>query len=955
MRLRLLLGCLLSIFTGLGFGQSLDRSLYQELQWRCIGPFRGGRTVGAAGVPSQPNTFYIGVNNGGVWKTTDFGQTWKPIFDDQPTGSIGTLAVAPSDPNTVYVCSGEGLQRPDLSVGDGIYRSRDAGKTWTHLGLKDGQQIGGIAIDPQNPLRLVVAVLGHPYGPNEERGVFLSNDGGDNWKKILYKDENTGAIAVAFDPQDSQTLYADLWAARQGPWENGGWEGDQSGLFKSIDGGATWNKCKTGLPERVGRIGFSISPKNPKRIYALVDADKGGLYRSEDAGQTWSLMDNESRIWGRGSDFAEVRVDPVDPDTVYIANTCSYKSVDGGKSFVAWKGAPGGDDYHTIWINPNDPHIICLASDQGATITVNGGDTWSSWYNQPTAQFYHVITDNQIPYWVYGGQQESGSVGISSRGNDGEITFRDWHPVGAEEYGYIAPDPLDPNTIFGGKLSKFDRITGQAQDVSPAARRGGDYRFLRTAPVVFSPVNPRVLYYAGDVVFKSLDRGQSWQVISPDLTREHPEIPTSVGVYTPQVPTNMKRRGVVYALGPSYKDANVLWAGTDDGYVHLSRDGGKTWSNITPPDLTSWSKVSIIDPGHFDTETAYIAVNRFRLDDLRPHIYRTHNSGKDWTEIVGGLPADAPVNTVREDSERHGLLYCGTERAAFFSVDDGDHWNPLRQNMPATSVRDLVVHENDLVVGTHGRSFWIMDDIGALRELHADQASMLFKPAKTYRFRRDTNSDTPLPPEESAGKNPPDGAILDYYVSPSDSGPVSLDILDETNHLVRRYSSDDQLQVVDPKKLQVPTYWIRPAQQLSAAPGMHRFIWNMYYQPLPAAPGFPISAVYMDTPTDPSSPLAVPGHYKVRLTVGSKTFEQPLLLLADPRIKDSKALQEEFNLAFACYQQAQALSASKNPADQRRMQAFMGLMRDVDGADAPPTATMRGQYGALTHPEHQQP
>ncbi|MBV8858263.1 MAG: glycoside hydrolase, partial [Acidobacteria bacterium] len=704
---------LLIIFAALSAAaQQFDERLYQSLRWRMIGPFRGGRTVGATGVPSRPNVFYIGVNNGGVWKTDDAGRTWNPIFDEQPTGSVGALAVAPSRPDTIYVGTGEGLQRPDLSVGDGLYRSNDGGRTWSHLGLRDGQQIGSIIVDPRDPERLLVAVLGHPYGPNEERGVYRSTDGGRTFEKVLYKDENTGAIALAFDPSNARNVYAVLWAARQGPWENGAWQGPGSGLFKSADGGTTWRQLTKGLPtfeQGLGRIGIAIAPSDPKRMYANVDAPQlGGIYRSDDAGESWTRTNDEVRVWGRGSDFAEVKVDPRDPDVVYSANTSSYKSADGGKTFHAWKGAPGGDDYHTIWINPENPQIVLLATDQGATITVNGGRTWSSWYNQPTAQFYHVSTDDQFPYWVYGGQQESGSVGTTSRGDNGAITFRDWRTVGAEEYGYVAADPLNPNIIYGGKLSRFDKTTGQVVNIAPEPVRAGKYRFLRTAPVLFSPVDPHVLYYAGNVLFKTTNGGNSWDVISPDLTRETYDVPESIGVYRKPDMATMPRRGVIYTVAPSHKDVNTIWAGTDDGLIHITRDGGKTWKNITPPQLTSWSKVSIIDAGHFDDQTAYAAVNRFRLDDLRPHVYRTHDGGKTWTEIVKGLPDD-PVNAVREDPVRRGLLFAGTERAVYVSFNDGDEWQPLRLNMPATSIRDLVVHRDDIVVGTHGRSFWILD------------------------------------------------------------------------------------------------------------------------------------------------------------------------------------------------------------------------------------------------------
>src|SRR5438034_177997 len=589
----------------------IDPSYFNSMQWRCIGPHRGGRTVGAVGVAQQPNVFYIGVNNGGVWKTTDYGRTWIPIFDDQPTGSIGDVAVAPSNPDVVYVGTGEGIQRPDLSVGDGIYKSTDAGKTWTHLGLTDAQQIGGLAIDPTNENRVFVAALGHPYGPNTERGVYRTLDGGKTWEKVLYKDENTGAVQVTIDPKNTNIVYADLWAGRQGPWENGAWNGPESGLFKSTDGGTTWKKLTNGLPtaqQGLGRIGFAIAPTNSNRVYATVESPRfGGIYRSDDAGESWKLLTNDNRYFGRSSDFAELKVDPTNADIVFSANVVTWKSVDGGLAWNAFRGAPGGDDYHRIWINPNNHDILLIVSEQGALITVNGGETFSSWYNQPTAQFYHVSTDNAFPYNVYGGQQESGSVGIASRSNDGEITFHEWHPVAVEEYGYVAPDPLDPNIIYGGKISKYDKRTGQVQNISPEVVRNGKYRFLRTAPVLFSPIDPRTLYCAGNVLFKTRNGGNSWQVISPDLSRESWDIPQSVGIYNTNDLKNMPRRGVIYTVAPSPKDINTIWVGTDDGLIHVTKDGGKTWKNVTPAAVTSWSKVSLMEASHFDVSTAYAA------------------------------------------------------------------------------------------------------------------------------------------------------------------------------------------------------------------------------------------------------------------------------------------------------------------------------------------------------------
>ena len=866
--------------------QPIPTSNYDCLQWRCIGPFRGGRTVGVDGIADQPNTFLIGVNNGGVWKTNDAGRTWTPIFDDQPTGSVGCVAIAPSNPNVIYVGSGEGLQRPDLSVGDGVYRSTDGGKTWVNTGLSEGLQISALSIHPNNPDDVLVAVLGHPYGPNEQRGVYHTLDGGKNWDKVLGPDVNTGAVALSRDAKNPNVIYADLWSARQGPWENGQWEGATSGLWKTEDNGAHWKPLKKGLPAEVGRIGISVSPSDPNRAYALVDAEKGGLYRSDDAGESWRLMEDQPRTWGRGSDFAEVRVDPTNPDVVYIANTSVYKSSDGGAHFLCIKGAPGGDDYHTIWINPKHPDHLLIASDQGATISVNGGETWSSWYNQPTAQMYHVSTDNQFPYWVYGGQQESGSVGIASRGVDGQITFRDWHPVGAEEYAYVCADPKDPNIIYASKGSRYDKRTGEIQDIRPEQTRKGGFRFLRTMPMLFSPIDSDMLFLASNQLFLTKNGGQSWDIISPDLSREKWDIPASVGIFHLRELDKMKRRGVIYAVAPSYVDVKTIWAGTDDGYVWVTQDGGRTWNDVTPPEVTSWSKVSQIDGSHWDAGTAFISVNRLRCDDLKPYIYATHDFGKTWTKIVNGLPENAPINTVREDPKKKRLLYAGSERQVWFSVDEGANWNPLRLNMPATSIRDLVVHEDDLVIATHGRSFWILDSITALRDLSAGQTG-LHTPTLGYEVEWNRNSDTPLPPEEPAGKNPPDGVPLDYYLASAPAGPVSLQIMDSAGKVLRAFRSEDKLEVIDEKDLTVDYRWLRLPHALSAAPGAHRFIWDLRLAPPAGKKNLDIAAIWKDTAPSPQGEWVKPGVYTVRLMVDGVRYDKSLTVKADPRLSST--------------------------------------------------------------------
>jgi photosystem II stability/assembly factor-like uncharacterized protein len=954
--------------------ESYDPALFREMRWRTIGPHRGGRTKAAAGIPDRPAVFYVGAVNGGVWKTDDYGRTWRPIFDDQPTGSVGAIAVAPSSPDVIYVGSGEGLQRPDLSTGDGIYKSTDGGATWRHLGLRQGRQIPQIAVDPRDPDRLFVAVLGSPYGAGPERGIFRSTDGGETFRKVLYRDEDTGAVDVVLDPKDPRTLYAVLWESRQAPWENGVFTGPGSGLYKSTDGGDTWKPLTKGLPtfadDGLGRIGITVAPSDPRRLFATVEAKRNrGLYRSDDAGESWTRVNADPRVTERGSDFAEVKVHPADPDTVFTASVVTWKSTDGGKTFTALRGAPGGDDYHRIWINPLHPEVMLIASDQGAIVTVNGGQSWSSWYNQPTAQLYHVSTDNAFPYRVCGGQQESGSVCIASRSDDGEITFRDWHPVAVEEYGYVAPDPLDPDVVYGGRLTRYDRRTGQAQNVTPRALRSASFRVLRTAPVLFSPTDPRTLYFASNTLWKTSDGGQAWAEISPDLTRATWAAPASVGKYRGTEAAQATRRGVIYTVAPSPVDGQRIWAGTDDGLVHLTTDGGRTWTDVTPAPLRDrpWSKVSLIEASHFDAGTAYAAINTFRLDDLRPHVYRTRDGGASWSEITAGIPDGGIVNAVREDPVRRGLLFAGTEQAVYVSFDDGESWRSLRLNMPATSIRDLVIKDDDLVVGTHGRGFWILDDITPLRQVAPatlQEAAFLFAPPEAWRFRGNKNTDTPLPPDEPAGENPPDGAVVHYFLKAPADGPVSLEIVDGGGAVVRRYRSDDPPEPpVEGRN--IPDYWIRPPLPLSAAAGLHRFVWDLRYPP-PAVleRTYPIAAVYRNTPAEPRGPWALPGAYTVRLTVGARTLTRPLRLKIDPRVKatpdDLRAqLDRAQEIVRDLARSADALRQAKErartadaaparaPAEQetklselnRRLAAVYEIVQEVDAA--PTAAALR--------------
>jgi photosystem II stability/assembly factor-like uncharacterized protein len=943
--------------------QQIDTQILTEMKWRNVGPFRGGRTHAISGVASQPNVFYMAAVNGGVWKTTDSGRTWNPIFDHEPTGSVGAIAVAPSNPNIVYVGSGEGLHRPDLSVGDGIYKSTDAGATWTHLGLREGQQVSAMAVDPRDPNRLFVAVAGHPYGPNPERGIYRSTDGGQSFQKVLYKDENVGGSDVRIDPSNPEIVYATLWEAREGPWENGNWNGTNGGIFKSADGGTTWHQLAGGLPGEIAKANLAISGSDSRQLFAVIAKKNNSVefYHSADAGETWSTVTSDPRpqvdIGGPGGDLPTPGIDPKNPEIIYVTSIVTWKSTDGGKTWAGFRGAPGGDDYQNIWINPNDPKTILLGSDQGAIVTVNGGESWSSWYNQPTAQLYHVNADNAFPYRLCSGQQESGSVCIASRGNDGEITFRDWHPVAAEEYGYVVPDPLDPDVVYGGKLTRYDRRTTQGQNIMPVPLRNPAFRVIRTEPIVFSPLDPHLMYFAANTLWATSDGGKSWKQVSPDLTRKSFEVPATVGIFRSEPSAQPRQRGVIYALAPSPLDINRIWAGTDDGLVWLTTDGGKNWNNITPPQLSAWQKVSVLEASHSDPETAYAAINTIRLDDLRPHIYRTRDGGKTWTEIVNGIPDDENVNSVREDPKRKGLLFAGTERTVYVSFDDGDHWQSLRLNMPATSIRDLLVKGDDLAVGTHGRGFWILDDITPLRQLDdkilADNA-YLFTPDLAYRVRWNTNTDTPLPPDVPAGQNPPDGAILNYYLKSSFSSPVALDIMDSSGKTVRRFSSADPLPPPDPE-LNIPSYWLRPPEHLSSAAGFHRFVWDMHYAPVPGIrPEYPIAAVYKNTVPVPTSPWIMPGSYTVVLTADGKKYSQPLVVEMDPRVKTASAgLQQQFDLSNQLYEDLRQLQAValKMPAIRTQLKA---MREKASGAQAAKLDEISKQLDALIGTEEEE-
>ena len=838
-----------------------------DLHWRLIGPFRAGRVLAVSGVPGQPEHFYFGSVNGGVWETNDAGRTWQPIFDSQPIGSIGALAVSG---NVIYVGTGEADMRSDISQGNGMYKSTDGGKTWSHIGLDDSQQIGRVIIDPANPDVVYVAALGHPYAANEQRGVFRSRDGGKTWTRLL-GDSNLGAIDLAFEPGNARVIYAAMWATRRTPWSvYPPSTGPGSGLFKSTDGGDHWTQL-TGLPKNPGRIGVAVAPSNPRRVYAIVDATEGGMYRSDDAGTTWIRAGADERVWSRGWYFGGITVEPKNADVVYSCNVNVYRSTDAGKTWAPIKGAPGGDDYHSLWIDPDNPQRRILGVDQGTVISTNGGETWSSWYNQPTGQFYHVITDNRFPYFVYGAQQDSGAAGVPSRTNtiDG-ITIAQFREITAGgESDNVAPDPKDPDILFGGRVSKLDLRTGQTRDVDPTLAHLELDRRTWTLPLVFSPRDPHVLYFSNQRLYRTDDNGEHWTVISPDLTREDPGVPPNLDPATAALkPGSGTRFGVIYAIAPSRLADHDIWAGTDDGQIWRTRDEGAHWTNVTPSAITAWSKVGIIEASHFDADTAYAAVDRHRLDDFKPYVYRTHDGGKSWQLIANGLPIT--VNVVREDPVRKGLLYAGTERGISVSFDDGEHWESLQANLPVTSVRDIDVHGNDLVVATHGRAFWIMDDVTPLWQ-EVTSAPFLFKPATAVRFRGAGFTGTPMPKDEALAPNPPNGAYIDYLLD-APATNVTLEILDEHDALVRRYSSADPAPKADPAKLGVAPEWFVTPSTLATSPGLHRFVWPIRYPAANAKDAYS------------SGVWAPPQTYKIALTVDGKRLAETLTVVPDPRI-----------------------------------------------------------------------
>jgi photosystem II stability/assembly factor-like uncharacterized protein len=894
------------LLTSATIAQSIPPELTSGLKWRLIGPFRGGRVVAIAGVPGDSTTFYFGAVNGGIWKTSDAGTVWTPIFDGQPVGSIGAIAVAPSDSNTIYVGTGESDIRSDLSSGKGVYKSTNAGATWTHIGLEETRQISRIVIDPRDANVVYVGALGHAYGANEQRGVYKSVDGGMHWSKILDQGPEIGISDLAISSGNPQLLFAGAWNTHRPPWSTyAPVDGPGGGLYRSQDAGKTWSRLSgNGLPDGDwGRVGVDVAPDG-KRVYALIQAKKAGLYRSDDGGDSWTLENADPRLTGRAWYFNSITIDPHDRDVIYIPNVALYRSEDGGKTISIVRGAPGGDDYHQIWIDPKNPASMVLGTDQGTTVSLDRGKTWSTWYNQPTAQLYHVIADNEFPYVVYGAQQDSGSAAVPSRTDHGQITARDWFPAGGSESGYMAPDPKDPNIIYlsgtYGSVDRYNRRTGFSQDVTPwpVPAFGSEinqrkYRDPWTPVLIFSPADSTTLFLGTQYVMKTVDGGLHWQTISPDLTGSTQQ----PGEKTEGPPTiqNAKQRGygVVFTIAPSALNRDTIWAGSDTGLIHLTRDGGKTWKNVTPPGLTAWSKISLIEASHFDPAVAYAAVDRSRLDDQTPYLYRTRDFGATWQLISNGIAADSFARAVREDTERKGLLFAGTELGVYVSFDDGDHWQPLQLNLPVTSVRDLAIRGEDLIVATHGRSFWILDNITPLRQA-ADAAKAnafwLYHPAPAVRIDNDSFAGTPIPPEEPTAENPPAGAVIDYFLK-SPASAVSLEIIDAHQKVVHRFSSEDKRPEKHPP-LPIAERWFPQPEVLQTNPGMHRFVWNLTWSSSGGA-GVDEESEYRT----PSGPKAVPGMYTVKLTVDGKPQTQPLTVVMDPRSSaTSETLEQQLQL-----------------------------------------------------------
>jgi photosystem II stability/assembly factor-like uncharacterized protein len=913
--------------------------LFRGMKYRLIGPFRGGRSLTAVGIPGDPTTYYFGATGGGVWKSTDGANSWSSVFDKDGAPAIGSIAVAGSDPNVVYVGTGEACIRGNISQGDGVWKSVDAGKSWKNAGLKDTRAIGKVIVNPHNPDIVFVAALGHPFGPNTERGVFRSTNGGKTWDKVLYKDENTGAIDIAFDPHNSNILFAALWETRRTPWTlTSGGAG--SGLYRSSDAGATWKKIEEhGLPKGpYGRIGLGVAA-NSERIYAIIEAKVGGgFYRSDDGGDSWDLVNGSHSLLQRPWYYMHVFADPQDANTVYIADVEFFKSTDGGRNFNKVK-VPHGDN-HGMWIDPKNTNRMMVANDGGVTLSLDGGKSWTRQDNQPTAQFYHVITDTRTPYYVYGAQQDSSTVAIASRTDSGTIGRQDWYEVGGGEAGYIAPNPADPNIVYAGdyqgNITRFDRRTNQVQSINVSPELGDargaaalEHRFQWTAPIVTSPQDPNTIYYGGERVFKTSDGGTHWEAISPDLTRNDKSKQQPSGGPVTIDDTGTEFYDTVFSIAPSPLAKGLIWVGTDDGLVQYTRDEGKTWSNVTPKDLPEWSRISLIEASPHDAATAYVAVDRHQNDDLAAYIYKTTDYGVTWTRINTGIPDGSFVRAVREDPKRKGLLYAGTERGVFVFFDGGAHWRSLQNNLPIVPVHDLVVKNDDLVLATHGRSFWILDDVSPLRQLAdsnpdsvAQEDMHLYKPATALRVHAGEA------PEHSsfAGKNPANGAVIYYYFKKAPKqdetntnkdeaikNEVKIEILDASGAVIRHYSSlkneplDEPLDPDDKK----------PEKQIKPEDGLNRFVWNLHYDAATRVAGYFLWA-YND---GAKGPLALPGNYQVRLTANGKTQTAPFEVKIDPRVTVSQAdLEKQFKLEMDIRDQLNRVYGAVNQIQDVREQ-----------------------------------
>jgi photosystem II stability/assembly factor-like uncharacterized protein len=914
--------------------QTVDPSWYSAMRWRLIGPHRAGRVTAVAGIPGDPATYYLGTPGGGVWKTIDGGDVWKPIFDEQHVASIGAVALAPSNPNIIYVGTGEQTR------GNGVYKSTDAGLSWVHIGLEKTNYISSILVDPRNPDVVIVGALGHPVigVPSEpaERGIFKSVDGGKTWKHTLMKDGLEGIADMCADPENPREIFASMWKpadrfsgledeSKEKPKQDG-W------IYKSVDEGSTWNMVAgKGLPsEPLDRMGVAVAAgTHGRRVFAISGQ---GLFRTDDAGETWRKITSDPRIVGDGY-ISRVYVDPRNADIVHVMQTTTYRSTDGGQTFAAFKGAPGGDDYHVMWIDPQDTKRMILGVDQGATISRDGGATWSSWYNQATGQFYHVITDKQFPYVAYAPQQDSGTVAVPSRSDYGEISYRDWFSIGGFEFGFIAPDPLNANIVYStgwyGSVVRFDKTTGQIVHVFV---HNNEERTAQMPPLVFSPQNPRILYLGTQYAMKTMNNGDTWQRISPDLTVRagepakkegakasgHVLVDEDSGFVSDEDERdaareqNPRRSRALTALTPSPIAGGTLWAGTGNGIIQVTTDDGITWQDVSPPDLKAETMVSTIEPSHFDANSAYVTASTRR--DATPYIYRTRDGGKSWRKITDGLKSDRIARVVREDPVRRGLLYAGTEDAVYVSFDNGDHWQSLDLNLPTADMRDLVVHDNDLVVATYGRALWVLDDISPLRQASSEMvvaSAYLLRPTDALRVRWDNDQETPLPAEIPAGQNPPDGAMIYYYLKSTPTSAIALEIQDANGKVVRRFSSDAP--PADKTIKNVPDYWFPPLAGIPKNLGLNRFVWDLHYDaPLTLLYSYygntldyveytlSDHAVVGGTPREQTlGPLAVPGEYKAVLTVGSEKFTQPLEVTLDPRVHVSQTeLEQQFKTAM---------------------------------------------------------